>query len=133
MYFLDFILPNEFNPLYHYLALIATEVARTTSKNPKKIEIQHKLLKFVVVRNKGSKDTQSKELTEEERKQMLIQSKQKWFAFAGLSPKGEVKTVEKKRKPLTRRVPGRKNRHANSKTKSPDANARSSSERHPME
>jgi hypothetical protein len=74
--------PNEFNPLYFYLANIAKEVAQAAqaqAKHPKKIELKSKLLKFEKVKRlvPETKDYES----------AMLNSKRAWLTAVGLRHK----------------------------------------------
>lgn len=74
---------NEFNPLYFYLANIAREVAQASSnqsKHPKKIQLEHKLLKFERKKQPVPDET-------DDWKSRMQNSKRAWLTAFGMRDK----------------------------------------------
>lgn len=78
--------PNEFNPLFWYLALIATEIARANSKHPDRIKIKDRILNFVF--KSGSKvpggTVSSATNDADDMKDRISASKRAWLTMAGI-------------------------------------------------
>jgi hypothetical protein len=74
--------PNEFNPLFYYLAAIAFIIARVNAKNPERIRLEDFLLKFEAKAKK------------EEGTPLWQQSKAAWLSALGI--KRPKKTPRKK-------------------------------------
>ena len=78
-------LPNEFNPLYYYLAAIKAEVLRGHAKNPNSVKIEDHLLKFTHTETEKSPVEIEGDLDEAKQRAMrrAQQSKSAWMAITG--------------------------------------------------
>jgi hypothetical protein len=92
---------NEFNPLYYYLAAIVAAVERGYVKNPKKVTIQGRLLKFFFKKDKEKEvEVSAPALDARGRlKAALAPQKAMWKALLGGAKKLTTRMPPKKRKP----------------------------------
>lgn len=85
--------PNEFNPLFWYLALIATEIARANSKHPERIKLKDRILNFVFrpgVSTPGGEVSDASNQDEVSRERIAT-SKRAWLTLAGIFKIGKGK------------------------------------------
>ena len=69
-------LPNEFDPLYHYLAALRADIVRGYVKHPGRVHAKNMLLEFPM-------EGEDEELTDEQREAKMKQSKSAWLAVTG--------------------------------------------------
>jgi hypothetical protein len=64
----------------HYLAMIALQVARSNASKPGRIKLKDFIMKFT------EPEVQRKPMTEEQKRQVIAETKARWLASVGLSP-----------------------------------------------
>lgn len=88
--------PNEFNPLYWYLALIATEVARSNAKHPERIKLKDRILKFAFnSTTSATNESSSADTLADVSQERMNTSKRAWLAMTGFFKVGNRKRKRK--------------------------------------